>query len=210
MLTQNPPVCNVIQPHAAASISTGHSNHALLQGIMEGLIDGVLILSEQGEIVQANRFADKICAQINQSRSQSAAVPASIWKICQTLIQSRQTYPNQEFVLESEIGLNETTRLRVRVRWLSLATAANSYLLVILEDQKQAIQNLAIAEIDKYKLTPREAEVWLLYRTHYSYKEIAVALYISCNTVKKHLKNIRSKQRMFDYLQQEIDDRRYG
>ncbi|MUG91303.1 winged helix-turn-helix transcriptional regulator [Scytonema sp. UIC 10036] len=45
-----------------------------------------------------------------------------------------------------------------------------------------------------YGLTPREAEIWFLYRSRCSYKEIAERLYISVNTVKKHMKNIHSKQ----------------
>jgi len=53
------------------------------------------------------------------------------------------------------------------------------------------------AEIEKYGLTPRESEVWLLYRANYSRKEIAAELFISIDTVKKHLKNIKTKQDKF-------------
>jgi WD40 repeat protein len=45
----------------------------------------------------------------------------------------------------------------------------------------------------KHGLTPREQDIWLLYRTNYSYKQIANELNISLNTVKKHMKNIYAK-----------------
>jgi DNA-binding CsgD family transcriptional regulator len=59
----------------------------------------------------------------------------------------------------------------------------------------RTITNTAIAEDAKqYNLTPRETEVWYLKQTNYSYKQIAATLYISVNTVKKHMKNIYFKQ----------------
>ena len=92
--------------------------------------------------------------------------------------------------------MNESDRLRIRVRWFKFDLGSSPYLLVLLEDQIQSAQRLAISEVDLYGLTPREAEVWLLYRTNYTYKEIAAELYISINNVKKHMKNIRTKQQM--------------
>ncbi len=72
---------------------------------------------------------------------------------------------------------------------------------MILEDRYQSTQNLAIAEVDKYRLTRREAEVWLLRRANYSRKDIAAELCISLDTVKKHLKNIHAKQEMTLYME---------
>ncbi|MGA7937024.1 MAG: LuxR C-terminal-related transcriptional regulator [Kovacikia sp.] len=68
--------------------------------------------------------------------------------------------------------------------------------LVTLEDRLQSIQNAAISEGQKYGLTPRETEVWLRHRANYSYKEIASELYITFNTVKKHMKSIYAKQHL--------------
>ena len=55
---------------------------------------------------------------------------------------------------------------------------------------------LALTEADRYGLTPREAEVWLLRRANRPCKEIAVDLRISLNTVKKHMKSILAKQKV--------------
>jgi DNA-binding CsgD family transcriptional regulator len=66
---------------------------------------------------------------------------------------------------------------------------------VIIEDQYESRKNAAIADAQKYGLTSREAEVWLLHQAKHTYQQIAEKLYISRNTVKKHLKNIYAKQR---------------
>jgi DNA-binding CsgD family transcriptional regulator len=69
-------------------------------------------------------------------------------------------------------------------------------LLITLEDRLQSIRQSAKGEGQRYRLTPRELEVWLRYRADYSYKAIAAELYISHNTVKKHMKNIHAKRQM--------------
>jgi DNA-binding CsgD family transcriptional regulator len=50
-------------------------------------------------------------------------------------------------------------------------------------------------ESQKYGLTCREQEIWLLHRANYTYKQIALELCITPNTVKKHMKSIYSKQK---------------
>ena len=67
-------------------------------------------------------------------------------------------------------------------------------LLIVLEDRKETVRRAAIAEIRKFKLTPREAEVWLWRRTGLSYTEIATKLFVTIDTVKKHLKSIYAKR----------------
>ena len=168
----------------------------LLQGVIESLIDGILILTEQGELVQANDYARQMCRQLVKDQSQPDLIPDEIRQACQALIESQSLYPNRLVIMESEITPSQSTPLRIRVQWLKLTTGSSPYLLVILEDRAQSIQNLAIAEVDHYGLTPREAEVWLLRRLNYSCKDIADELYISLNTVKKHLKNIYAKRQM--------------
>ncbi len=168
---------------------------ALLQGVLEGFMDGVLILTDQGEWVHGNNYACQICQQL-QDRSQLNSVPKEIWRNCQALIDSREFYPNQPVIIESEITVDQSTTFRVRTRWLKLASSKHPYILITIEDQHQSLRSMAIAEVLKYDLTPRQADVWLLRRVNYSYKEIAAELFISLNTVKKHIKNIHAKQEM--------------
>jgi DNA-binding CsgD family transcriptional regulator len=170
------------------------SDNGLLQGVIESFLDGVLIVTEEGECVQANNLAHQICQQLTPVSSQPNSVPKEIWNVCKILIESRDLYPTRSRIIESEVAPYQSTPMRIRVRWLNLNAIPHPYLLVILEDRCQSIQNLALTEVEKYGLTPREAEVWLLHRANCTYKEIADKLYISLNTVKKHLKNIQVKR----------------
>ncbi len=72
-------------------------------------------------------------------------------------------------------------------------------IVVTLEDCNSSSQNIAIADAKKYGLTKREAEVWLLRYANLPYKEIAQHLYITINTVKKHIKNIYAKQQVSNH-----------
>lgn len=166
----------------------------LLQAIIEGFVDGVLILTEKGEWIHANDCAHRICNHFSSERLHNHLVPVPIWQICEALIESRELFPHERMIIEAEIGKNDLEVFRVRVRWLELGENDSSYLLVTIEDRKQSTHNSALAEAKKYDLTPREAEVWLLRRANYSYKEIAAKLYITINTVKKHMKNAYAKQ----------------
>ena len=167
---------------------------AFLQAIIEGFVDGVLILTEQGDWVHANEYARRICHKLSIGTSQSNAVPQPIWDVCESLIDSCEMFPELKMIIESEIDTENSGAFRIRARWLVLDESVRPYLLVTIEDRRQANQNIAIADAQKYSLTRREAEVWLLRRANYSYKEIAEKLYITHNTVKKHLKNIYAKQ----------------
>jgi DNA-binding CsgD family transcriptional regulator len=195
-----------LKPHSFTNTSekqntqASQSDNTLLQGVFESFLDGILILTEQGECIQANNSARQICSQLTPTESQLNSVPKKIWDFCQALIESRSFFPTGSMIIESEIASNPATPLRIRVRWFKLNAFPHPCLLVILEDRCQSIQNLALAEVDRYGLTPREAEVWLRRRANYTYKEIATDLYISINTVKKHMKNIQVKREAVNNL----------
>ncbi|HAA33667.1 MAG TPA: helix-turn-helix transcriptional regulator [Cyanobacteria bacterium UBA8553] len=202
MLTQSSSLHSFISTLERQNTQTSQSNSLLLQGVIESFFDGILILTEQGELVHINDLARQICEQLTQGKTQVNSVPKEIWRVCQALIESRSLYHNQPVIIESEVTTNKLTTVRIRTRWLKLSGIENPCLLVILEDRYQSVQNLAIAEVDKYGLTPREAEVWLLRRRQYALKEIATELTISLNTVKKHLKNIHAKREIALYMEE--------
>lgn len=167
----------------------------LLQGVIESFVDGILILSDRGEWVYANSQARRICQQLLQDPSRPNSVAQEIWRVCQSLSESHELFPEQRIIIESEVDTDSTVTYRIRARWLELSDTDRRFLLVTLEDRHQSTENVALADIKKYRLTRREAEVWLLRRSNHSYKEIAAKLYITPNTVKRHLKNIYAKQR---------------
>lgn len=170
----------------------------LLQDILEGLVDGIIILTLQGEQIYLNEAARRICRQMDYYNTQihqsTTQLPKEIQQACQTLVKCLNQYSKQLSVIESEIILGKGTKYRVRARWLPSMNDGSPYVLMLFEDYYQSIQKRALAEAQQYKLSPRETEVWVLRRTEHSYQDIASRLYISFNTVKKHLKNIHMKQ----------------
>lgn len=168
-----------------------------LQHILEGFMDGVLILSEQGKLIYSNSYARQMCRLLKPELTQFNRVPPQIWRICEALLDSRSTFPDRSFVIEDEIFVGSTVLIRIRARWLELHEVERPYLSVTLEDRYQSLQNAVIAEAQKYNLTPRETQVWLLRRTNCTYKAIASELHIAIDTVKKHLKNIHAKREAF-------------
>lgn len=194
MLTHSPSIHNCSTTLERLNPLSKSLDSIHLQKVIESFFDGILVLTEQGDWVQANTQARQICDRITQSKQQPHGVPEQIWHACRMLIESSNLPLDRAGILETELATDRSTPLRIRVRSLKLSATAHPYLLVILEDRYQSTQNLALAEADKYGLTPREADVWLLRRTNHSLKEIAAHLYISLNTVKKHMKNIQAKR----------------
>jgi DNA-binding CsgD family transcriptional regulator len=167
----------------------------LFQEVVEKLIDGILIVTEQREVIYSNENAHRILGKLHQGRANTNVVPKEIWYVCQSLIQSRSLFPNQCWTIQSRIFTEYSTILEIQVRWFPMETIKIPCLLITLEDRNQAIKNVAVEEAQFYQLTRREKEVWLLHRGHYTYKEIASELSITPNTVKKHMKSIHAKQK---------------
>ena len=66
---------------------------------------------------------------------------------------------------------------------------------------ERLVEMLTTAEAQRYGLTERETEVWLLRQRHYTYQQIGQELFISSHTVKKHLRNVANKRRSFLSMQ---------
>lgn len=188
-------VKTVAEPQKLDSIDFHDSKRAdFLQEVIEGLEDGILILSQTGEVVHANASARRLCCQFNQGNFKQNFVPPVIWKLCESLFNSRYLFSDKLLILSDEIVLDKSNIFRIRVRLLDLEGFEEPSLLVTIENQYESVKNVALTEVKKFDLTPREAEIWFLYRSNYSYKEIATKLYITINTVKKHMKNIHTKR----------------
>ncbi|BAZ25824.1 two-component response regulator, CheY subfamily protein [Kalymmatonema gypsitolerans NIES-4073] len=180
--------------HSKSEQLQPESNVDLLQAVIESFLDGILILSTERELLHANECGRRICRQLIPGGSSPDTIPEEVWRVCESLIDSRELFPGEKIFLESELETDRGVELRIRARWLPLTTGEQNFVLVILEDRNQTSQSMTLFDAKKYGLTNREAEVWLLRRANLSYKEIAEQLYITINTVKKHLKNIYAKQ----------------
>ncbi len=179
-------------------------NSSFFEEVVEGFQDGILILNDSGQIAFANSSASRFCQEINKHHDNEDSdinlcdrnVPSAIWEICKPLIENN-TSCHHNIILSDEIILNDSAILRVRVRWLNLNQVNYPCLLITIENRDESIKNAALFEVKKYNLTPREAEIWHLYRSNCSYKKIAIKLFITINTVKKHMKNIHAKRQDF-------------
>jgi DNA-binding CsgD family transcriptional regulator len=167
---------------------------SLLRGVLESLMDGILILTDRGKLVDANSDALKLCRHLMPNDTTSSEVPQQIWHICEALIESRNLFPGHNITIEDEISVGQSNMIRIRARWIELDNPNHPNVLVMLEDRHQSLKNVAIAEARKYGLTSREAEVWLLRRANRTYKAIASELHIAIDTVKKHVKSIHAKR----------------
>ncbi|MBF2000498.1 MAG: LuxR family transcriptional regulator [Synechococcales cyanobacterium M58_A2018_015] len=164
---------------------------SLLQAVLESWVDGIMILTDTGELVLANSCASRICDQLTQNLSR---VPQQIWRCCQALIE------NQSKFIEDEIRTEDFGAIRVRASWLESNSGRQPHLFVALEDQHQTAEYRAKAEARRYGLTDRETQVWLLRRAGCTYKEIAAELFIAEDTVKKHIKSIHAKRDANEWL----------
>ena len=204
------------------TISPENLHLSLLKTALDGFFDSILVIHPNGQILQSNGQANRLFAnalpqslqpqpcvtQPSASQAHPRAVEATmthplqplldeIWRVATAMMDGQTEFPNQDIILDSEMAW-EGEAFRIRVRWMDLAIQQQPCLLITIEDLQQTAVNQVNVDRWKYKLTPREAEVWSLKRQGYSYKAIATTLYVSENTVKKHLKNIQVKRREKD------------
>ncbi|NEO28923.1 MAG: hypothetical protein F6K36_00365 [Symploca sp. SIO3C6] len=105
-----------------------------LQVIIESFFEGVLIITEQGELVYANQIARQICQKLSQYKLQSYCVPEQIWSACQYLIDSRELFPEQKIIIEDDLKVEPALTCHFRIKWLKLEESELPYLLVTIEN----------------------------------------------------------------------------
>jgi len=169
-------------------------NDLLLQAIFESWMEGVLILTNAGDCLHANQYVQQLVEQLAADRSTLLKFRQEIWRVHQALLDSPTVYGSQSVVIESQMRVRNHP-IRLRGRLLRLDTYPDPLVFISLEGPCQSQLTLDPADIQDYGFTPREQEVWQLWKANYTYKEIAAKLFISRDTVKKHLRNIRAKSR---------------
>ncbi|ESA35581.1 response regulator containing a -like receiver domain protein and an hth dna-binding domain protein [Leptolyngbya sp. Heron Island J] len=202
-----------IVPQMAPSQAAVMSDHndsfnmqaALLVAAIENFTFGLIIVTQDGTILHKNKRAQMILKEM--SCPSSSSIPDLLWHPCQSLLENQdeasELLPTDyTIVLEDEI-LTDHSTIHMRVQWFDWnneACQVGNCFLITLEDRQQSLAVIANHEAQRYGLTTRETDVWCLKRKGSSYKEIARALFISENTVKKHLKNVYSKKEQFSGL----------
>lgn len=161
---------------------------------LESHIGSVLVLAEDGTVLYATESLQMRLKEL-AGQEEKAALPQEIALICQVLKQCRGRFPNQNWAIEFDIFSKDAIALRIRSRWLKLDGFDQPCILLIVEDRQQLVQDMRLDEAQEWGLTPREQEVWLLHQEGCTYNQIGDKLYISANTVKKHMRSIHAKRR---------------
>jgi hypothetical protein len=153
----------VVEPQQLDVIDLNDSKRAdFLQEVIESLEEGILILSQTCEVIHANASAHRLCYQFNQGNL-NQNVPSVIWDLCESLLSSHYLFSDKLLILSDEIVVDKSNVFRVRVRLLDLDGFEVPCLLLTIENQYESLKSLAITEVKKFDLTPREAEIWFLY-----------------------------------------------
>jgi DNA-binding CsgD family transcriptional regulator len=188
---------SVPMPHPVAPTHpeeiTTKPDFSLISNVLEGFADGILILSQAGICVHRNQKSRAFCRALNPHTHQE--IPPCLWAMCNHLLEGRELFPDHALVLTQTFTGATGHCIRTRVQWLDWPDSPDPYFVVLLEDQTRAAQSSALLEAMQYDLTPRERDVWVLRRANRSYEDIALELYITVNTVKRHLKSIYAKRK---------------
>ncbi len=174
-------------------------NSLLYQAILEGFNHGVLIVTQHNRLVYANSLARQICQGLAPNSAQVRSLPDLVWYACQCLVRAQADYQGKRVIVDYNVAPAQKVTIRITARWLEAkadATAApeEASILVILESSMPVDSAIIWAAPPEYGFTPREAEVWSLARAGHTYRQIAQQLFISLNTVKKHMKNALAKE----------------
>lgn len=192
--TVNSGIETLIKPSfQSSSVASENKPPKLNMTLLEECLGSILVFTDQKQLVYVNDSAQKVLKQLCQTEAPSAEIPGEIWHIYHSLVQGRHLFPDQNWVIEFDIVTTKASNLHIRSRWITIEATNQLGLLLVIEDRHKDIIKTVMNEADRYGLTPREKEVWLLQRNRYTYKQIAIELGITPNTVKKHMRSIHAK-----------------
>ncbi len=177
---------------------------SLLKVVLATLMDAVMVVDPNGLILQANAKAKQLCDRLRQESQPdrdhpaTSNLPNAIQPLFAALIESRILFPDQRILPEFELCLSDQTPLRVRGQFLDLPRTDGDvpYILITIENRQESLNSVAIGDAQRFGFTARETEVWYMRLLGRSYREIATMLFITENTVRKHVKSILAKRRV--------------
>ncbi|WP_445632959.1 Helix-turn-helix transcriptional regulator [Nostoc sp. DSM 114161] len=192
----------LVETQGRENINHDSKRADFLQEVIESLEDGILILNKAGKVLHANASAHRILSQLAQENCTENFVPPAIWNLCESLLSSQSLLADKMIIFSDEIVLDKSNIFRIRARLINLDGFEIPCLLITIQNKYESLKHVALSEVKKFELTRREAEIWFLYRNNHSYKEIANKLFITINTVKKHMKNIHAKRQASAMLEE--------
>mgnify|MGYP002777022825 CR=1 FL=1 len=179
----------------------------LLGRVLEVLPQGVMIVSRNFKPVYWNQKAKAQYSRLGGHDYAETVLPLPVSEVCHRLVRAGGD-PTTTVMLE--FCTKDGTLMRLRATWLEQVLASDrglavvdngseaggtAFIAVFLENCTEMMQTEMHLQQQKYDLTEREAEIWMLLRQELTYQEIAQQLQISLNTVKTHVKNVYAKRR---------------
>ncbi|MEL7358458.1 MAG: helix-turn-helix transcriptional regulator [Cyanobacteria bacterium J06560_6] len=176
----------------SSSAEASYNSHpaSILRAVLGNLQDGFIIADHTGTIEQINLPGERICDLLNAKENQ---LPIEIWQVCKAALKNKEALSYEDIGIDADIILPNMGTVRIRAQNVSIGQ--QPFLLIVLEDRQQTIRNKALSDAALYGLTEREREIWQMRLRGDAYKDISATLWISVDTVKKHVKNILAKQR---------------
>jgi DNA-binding CsgD family transcriptional regulator len=182
--------------------------HQLWSSLLELLPQGVIVVSRSLKPVYWNQKAKQMSQVLAGEGLDETLLPFAVTEACYDLLRDNQLRP-ASLMMEC---LTKTGHLmRIRTQVLEFATGSDApahqmtgllatqpvptFIAVLIENCDEILQQEAWIQQQKYDLTDRETEIWMLLRQELTYQEIAQTLQISLNTVKTHVKNVYAKRR---------------
>ena len=176
-------------------------DHVFLQSFLDSFAEGLLVYSLKGELLHANDMAYEVIQGSEEVSGYIATLGKEVESLYELFVRQLNGEDSDTTFLVSDVELSKTQVFQIRARYFQVAVCPEPMIWISIEDQHKAQQAKAFVEAQKYGLSEREREVWQLRIAGYSYLEVAKLLFISINTVKRHLKNIHVKIEMYRHRQ---------
>ena len=160
---------------------------------------GFILLDENGHLLESTHNARQLCqllwkgSVIPSESSAPVFLPAEIKERSELLIQNCFQGLACDGEIQDELVVADAIQIRIQARWVKLAPNEARYILVVLTNLVEVAHNRAKLDALRYCFTPKETEVWQLRLRNFSYREICQHQYVTENTVKHHIKSIKSK-----------------
>ena len=180
-------------------------NHLFLESFLDGFLEGILIFDLSGTLIHANKAIFSLLEKSVSRLEDQQLLDQEIRSLFQVITKQVTGIPDEQSTstvlpfssLESEIALTRFIQLRIHVRRFQMNISPNEMVWIRIEDRHQMNRMKALIESQRYGLSTRESEVWLLRSAGYTNPEVSKKLFISVNTVKKHMRNILAKSELY-------------
>lgn len=180
-------------------------NHSFLEGFLEAFSEGILVFDLSGALLYVNEAAHGLFEQTIVTSEQQRLLERQIQALSRLMIEQPTDHVKAQTSLdevplrsmEAEVIVTLDIQLRIHVRRFQMCTHSAEMVWVRLEDRQQLSRARALLESRWYGLSVREGEVWQLRQAGFTYAEVAQKLFITVNTVKKHVRNILAKRELY-------------